>query len=251
MPGYKMLKIICLLLPCLALACEQTRSVQADTGAVDLTLANETGITPDMPALKDKGPDSLAALDKSTPADSAQVKDKPSPTPDKTVPVDSELKADKAAADAGACQNNGQSCLKNACCAGLKCCTGMPVPPGQAVCYKTCPMSDRALKYGLRSLSSDDVLRRLTRLPISTWTYNNEPPDVRHIGPMAQDFHAAFGVGSDPRFISPVDADGVALVALQALHRQLQRLRAELTCLKKENKELRRDVKRLSGSIKP
>ena len=76
----------------------------------------------------------------------------------------------------------------------------MPIPPGKSICYVSCPMSDRALKYGARPVTSAEVLERLSRLPISSWTYNNEPPGVRHIGPMAQDFNAAFGVGADPRW---------------------------------------------------
>ncbi len=61
--------------------------------------------------------------------------------------------------------------------------------------------------------------RGSTRLPISKWSYKVEDGSVRHIGPMAQDFAAAFGLGSDDRSIGTVDADGVALAAMQALLR--------------------------------
>lgn len=49
---------------------------------------------------------------------------------------------------------------------------------------------------------------------------------MAHIRPVAQDFYAAFGVGEDPRRISTVDADGVALAAIQALYRMSQALEA-------------------------
>ena len=54
-----------------------------------------------------------------------------------------------------------------------------------------------------------DLLSRVARLPISKWSYKVEDGSVRHIGPMAQDFAAAFGLGSDDRSIGTVDADGV------------------------------------------
>jgi hypothetical protein len=62
-----------------------------------------------------------------------------------------------------------------------------------------------------------DVLRRLSQLIIQRWHYKGED-DVEHIGPMAQDFAAAFGLGVDDRTIHTGDALGVALAAIQALH---------------------------------
>jgi hypothetical protein len=50
--------------------------------------------------------------------------------------------------------------------------------------------------------------RKLEALPISTWFYKGD--DVKHIGPMAQDFKRTFGVGSD-HVIYPVDVLGVLL----------------------------------------
>ncbi|MGH3548980.1 MAG: tail fiber domain-containing protein [Pseudonocardiaceae bacterium] len=73
-----------------------------------------------------------------------------------------------------------------------------------------------------------EVLTRLTALPVSTWRYRWEPAGVRHLGPMAQDWHAAFELGQDETTIPVVDAHGVLLVAIQALHRQVGELRAEV-----------------------
>jgi hypothetical protein len=70
-------------------------------------------------------------------------------------------------------------------------------------------------------VSSNDVLERLSELPISLWSYGFDHRSVRHLGPMAQDFAAAFGLGATDRRISSVDANGVALAAIQALHRRL------------------------------
>lgn len=70
-------------------------------------------------------------------------------------------------------------------------------------------------------VSSNDVLERLAELPISVWSYGFDHRTIRHLGPMAQDFAAAFGLGATDRRICAVDANGVALAAIQALHRRL------------------------------
>ncbi|MFO1302792.1 MAG: hypothetical protein U1F54_03620, partial [Burkholderiales bacterium] len=58
---------------------------------------------------------------------------------------------------------------------------------------------------------------------ISTWAYKTEEAaGYRHIGPTAQDFHARFGVGYDDKSITTVDADGVALAAIQGLNDKLE-----------------------------
>ncbi|BAC88191.1 tail fiber domain-containing protein [Gloeobacter violaceus] len=82
-------------------------------------------------------------------------------------------------------------------------------------------VSDRALKGNFTPVDGVQVLEKLAALPIGTWNYTSQDPAVRHIGPTAQDFRAAFAVGEDERHISTVDADGVALAAIQGLHRLL------------------------------
>ncbi|MFD7530243.1 tail fiber domain-containing protein [Streptomyces sp. NPDC059849] len=72
------------------------------------------------------------------------------------------------------------------------------------------------------------VLNTVAALPISTWRYLWEPEDVRHLGPMAQDWHAAFGFNRDDTTIPVVDGLGVALVCVQALHRRVDELTAEV-----------------------
>lgn len=78
-------------------------------------------------------------------------------------------------------------------------------------------VSDVNLKTRFRELSGDDVLAKLARMPIHEWSYKAQDAAIRHVGPTAQEFHAAFGLGEDPRRISTIDADGVALRAIQAL----------------------------------
>ncbi|WP_441248353.1 tail fiber domain-containing protein [Kitasatospora sp. McL0602] len=76
------------------------------------------------------------------------------------------------------------------------------------------------------------VLDTVAALPISTWRYLWEPDGVRHLGPMAQDWQAAFGFNQDGTTIPVVDGLGVALVSIQALHRRVEELTAEVNRLR-------------------
>lgn len=90
-------------------------------------------------------------------------------------------------------------------------------------------ISDRHAKENFAPADADAVFERVVALPVQTWNYRTQAPDIRHIGPTAQDFHAAFGVGESDTGITAVDADGVALAAIQGLNRKLER---ENTALK-------------------
>ncbi len=92
--------------------------------------------------------------------------------------------------------------------------------------------SDRNKKRDFVAVDSLDVLRRVSALPISTWSFIQGPAEIRHMGTMAQDFHAAFNLGEDDKHISPLDTGGVALAAIQGLHRMLQDKDREIADLK-------------------
>jgi trimeric autotransporter adhesin len=68
---------------------------------------------------------------------------------------------------------------------------------------------------------------------------------------MAQDFHAAFGLGDDDKLISTVDADGVALAGIQALDARTTALRAENDALKRHVAELEARLARLETALAP
>lgn len=89
-------------------------------------------------------------------------------------------------------------------------------------------VSDRNAKDRIQPVDARDVLARLAGISIQTWSYKSQNPDVRHIGPMAQDFHAAFGVGLDDRHITTIDADGVAFAAIQALNQIVEDQQARI-----------------------
>ncbi|MCO5053413.1 MAG: tail fiber domain-containing protein [Verrucomicrobiae bacterium] len=103
------------------------------------------------------------------------------------------------------------------------------------------PSSDRHLKENFEAVSPEEVLAKVAALPISRWNFKGETETV-HVGPMAQDFHATFGLGTDDKHIATVDADGVALAAIQGLNRKLE---TEAAALRTENTELKARLERL------
>jgi hypothetical protein len=90
--------------------------------------------------------------------------------------------------------------------------------------------SDRNAKKAIEPVQGGDLLSKVAALPISTWSFKAE--DTRHLGPMAQDFAAAFGLGADDVHISVADMAGVSLAAVQALHQQVTTRNAEIADLK-------------------
>lgn len=99
--------------------------------------------------------------------------------------------------------------------------------------------SDQNIKTDFTTVQSADILAKLAALPIQGWRYTNEVAGVRHLGPMAQDFKAAFGLGQDDKFIAFVDEQGVALAAIQALNRKLDQRDAEIADLKQQLAQLK------------
>ena len=98
------------------------------------------------------------------------------------------------------------------------------------------------------------MLQKLSGLPLQTWDYKAEDKQPRHVGPMAQDFHAACGLGLDDRTINTLDIDGINMVAIQALEkrtaalqestRQVQTLQREVELLKRQLERLEQELKR-------
>lgn len=108
--------------------------------------------------------------------------------------------------------------------------------------------SSRDLKTDFASLDPTDVLARVSALPVSLWSYKTENA-VRHVGPMAEDFHQAFGLGADDKHIAPGDQAGVALVAVQGLHQLLQNKGQEIATLQRENADLAKRVEALEAML--
>lgn len=107
-------------------------------------------------------------------------------------------------------------------------------------------LSDVNAKENFRDLDDGDVLTRIAAMPVREWNYKAQDQAIRHIGPTAQDFHAAFGLGQDERRINTLDADGVALAAIKALE---ARTRADNERLTRDNDELRAGLARLEQLV--
>ncbi|MBK8794037.1 MAG: tail fiber domain-containing protein [Holophaga sp.] len=113
-------------------------------------------------------------------------------------------------------------------------------------------LSDRSSKTNLAAVNGRQVLEALAQIPIGTWSYKTQDASIRHIGPMAQDFSAAFGVGEDNRHINTVDADGVSLAAIQGLYQisqekdiQIARQQEQITALQTQISDLQRRLDNL------
>lgn len=96
-------------------------------------------------------------------------------------------------------------------------------------------ISDRDAKENIEPIDTGRVLEGVRQMPLSSWNYIADPEERRYIGPMAQDFHAQFGLGDD-KTINTLDADGVLFAAVQALAAENERLREELA---KKDREFR------------
>ncbi len=99
--------------------------------------------------------------------------------------------------------------------------------------------SDRNQKENFAPVNSRDVLERVCSIPLTEWNYRGY--DVRHIGPMAQDFKARFAdLGRDDKGIDGGDLHGVSLAAIQGLYKMVKDLQTE-------NAELRREIEALKA----
>jgi hypothetical protein len=105
--------------------------------------------------------------------------------------------------------------------------------------------SDRNLKEHFTSIDGKLLLEKLSKLPISLWNYRSERQDIKHIGPMAQDFYALFGVGNDDKTISTVDPAGIALAAIQELLKQSEQKTARIEQLEAQMAEMKMLVNKL------
>lgn len=157
--------------------------------------------------------------------------------------------------EGGACPGVGTCCGTSCCATGDLCCKSEgPVGQLEPSCFTptstqtTCPQgcaplceSDRAIKTGILPVDEKAILDAISGMPISSWSYKSDPSPVRHIGPMAQDFHAAFG-GKTDRAYDPIDAHGAAFASIKALRAMIDEQNARIDRLEGENRALRKST---------
>jgi trimeric autotransporter adhesin len=113
--------------------------------------------------------------------------------------------------------------------------SGVVLAPGEG---SWSSLSDREAKENFGPVDPRAILDQLLEIPMETWNYKAQCPSVRHLGPMAQDFQAAFQLGADPRRITTVDAQGVALAAIQGLHQIVIEKDSRIQSLEQQNRQL-------------
>jgi hypothetical protein len=94
-------------------------------------------------------------------------------------------------------------------------------------------VSDRNKKELFRVEDGEHILSALAAVPVMSWNYRSQDRSIRHIGPTAQDFYAAFGFGESDTTITTVDIDGVNMLAIQALERRTNELRSAISDLQR------------------
>ena len=110
--------------------------------------------------------------------------------------------------------------------------------------------SDRNAKENFTVVNPREVLAKVASLPVTEWNYKTDSKDVQHIGPMAQDFQAAFRLnGTDDKHISVVDEGGVALAAIQGLNQKLNEKDTEIQDLKRQNDSLAKQLNHLESVV--
>ena len=124
--------------------------------------------------------------------------------------------------------------------------SGVQLAPGSGAWTS---LSDRNAKENFTAVNSNDVLAKVAALPMSSWNYKTQDRAIRHLGPTAQDFKAAFGLGESETGITTIDADGVALAAIQGLNQKVEAQRAENAALKQQVEELRRLLTELGSQV--
>jgi hypothetical protein len=111
--------------------------------------------------------------------------------------------------------------------------------------------SDRNTKEDITPINPGAVLEKLTRIPIAEWNYIGY--EQRHIGPMAQDFHAAFPLNGSDTSLNDADLHGVALAAIQGLNQRLEQhgdaLDREKAALREENEALKKRLENLELQV--
>ena len=110
--------------------------------------------------------------------------------------------------------------------------------------------SDRNAKENFVAIDHDEILDRVSSLPISAWNYKSDDESVRHIGPVAQDFHAAFDVGLNDRTISMADAFGVALTAIKALSGKTNEAQESVQSVKQRTQILEESMEEENRKLK-
>jgi len=103
-------------------------------------------------------------------------------------------------------------------------------------------MSDKNKKENFKTVDKQEILDKLVAMPVDSWNYKTQNKNITHIGPYAQDFNKAYGLGDGKLSISTIDSNGIALVSVQALAERNK-------ILNQKNKELEHKMNSLEARL--
>jgi hypothetical protein len=133
-------------------------------------------------------------------------------------------------------------------CGGIKLYTSQNLSSGVEVAAgggSWSSISDRNRKRDFRSVDGEALLTKLREMPVATWSYKTQDSTIRHMGPVAQDFSAAFGLGESNLLINTVDIDGVNMAGVKALESRTSGQQARIDALEKVVSGLQKENARL------
>jgi hypothetical protein len=99
--------------------------------------------------------------------------------------------------------------------------------------------SSRELKEGFQAVDPSTMLAKFAQLPIQEWSYKADGQKLRHVGPMVEDFRSTFGLGTEGKYIFPMDVTGVTMAAVQGLYHLVQEKDAQIVELQKQMAEIK------------
>ena len=111
--------------------------------------------------------------------------------------------------------------------------------------------SDASLKENFSLVNARELLNTLVDLPITSWNFTFDGPELRHLGPVAQDFYQAFGLGVDDKHIAPLDTNGVALAAIQGLYAIVEEKDVQIHALQAQTAALEARLTALEQGLRP
>lgn len=112
-------------------------------------------------------------------------------------------------------------------------------------------LSDRNMKENFVAVDKRAILQKVLDIPVTTWNYKSQDASIRHIGVMAQDFHAAFNVGENDKHISTIDPDGVTLAAIQGLNEELKdELKIRDAKIEQQQQQINKQQQQIDALIK-
>ena len=109
---------------------------------------------------------------------------------------------------------------------------------------------DRNIKENFRELDGEEVLAKIKNIPVTEWNYKRSDPSLKYIGPMAQDFYAAFHLmGTDSLGLNSICMDGVNMAGVKALDIRTREMKTVLTTIQEQNVALMEENKKLKEQL--